>query len=163
MYAETRVDSSQFCFAGHLEGANPNSACAANERERIVADDLRGAREFQADCVIDEGLNCTELVGDAEDHARRVGAIGDKRGVVGHQRELAGNTGAGEGFGDDKLACDVALDAEIAPTIAVVCELGGEGRVLEVLELGAVGIGLGEQLVVYVELQMFAVGPDQRW
>ena len=88
----------QLCLACHFEGADPDGAGAADERKWIVADDLRRARELQSNCVVDERANGAELVGDAQDYARRVGAIGDQSGVVRQQRELPVNAGAREGF-----------------------------------------------------------------
>ena len=105
----------QACGAGLFLCANPDGAGAADEREGIVADELGRAFELEGDGIVGEGADGAELVGDAEDDAGGVGAVGDERRVVGRQREFAVDAACRRGFGDDLLAVDVAVDAQIAP------------------------------------------------
>ena len=62
--------------AGLLLGANPDGAGAANHRERIVANQFGRALQVQLDGVVRKGPNRAELIGDAKNHARCIGAIG---------------------------------------------------------------------------------------
>ena len=66
-----------------LAGANPDGACTANQRERIVADKLGGAGEFEADGVGGEGTDGVEFVGDAQDNASGICSIGNQGCVIG--------------------------------------------------------------------------------
>ncbi len=96
------------------------------------------------------GADGAELVGDAEDDAGGVGSVGGERRVVGHEGEFAVDSAAGEASGDDLLALDVAVDAEVAPAVALlglqVTAVEDEGRIGEMFELSAVGIELGDEL-----------------
>lgn len=145
-------------LAGLLGGANPNRALTADEREGIVADERGRAAEFETDGVCGEGADGVELVGNTEDDAGRVGPIGNELNVVRKQHEFLIDSLTGETARDDLLALNVSFDAQIAPWFEMTAQFGGEGRVLEMRKLLAVGIGLGHQLTANIELEMIAVG-----
>jgi len=113
--AEDGVMGGEAHLAGLLSGANPDGACASDERERIVADEMGGSGEFEADGIVGEGANGVEFVGDAQDNACGIGSVGDQRGVIGQQSEFLIDALAGKTARDDLLALDVSVDAQIAP------------------------------------------------
>ena len=106
-------------LAGLLAGANPEGACTSDQRKGIVADELGGAGEFEADGVGGEGADGVEFVGDAQDDAGGVGTVRDEHGVIGQQREFLIDALAGEAARDDLLALNESVDAQIAqePTL----------------------------------------------
>ena len=95
--------------------AQPDGAGASDQSEGVVADEVGGAFEFEDDGIVGKGADVSELIGNAEDDACCVGSVSDERGVVGCGGKLAVGSAAGECFGDDLLAIEVAVDAEIAP------------------------------------------------
>src|ERR1035441_5141426 len=67
--AEDGVMGRETHLAGLLTGANPDGACAADQREGIIADEMGGAGELEADGVVGEGADGVEFVCDAQDDA----------------------------------------------------------------------------------------------
>src|SRR5271165_368761 len=57
-------------------GANPNGTGTPDQRKRIVANDHRGAFEFQLYGVVCERSDGAVFIGHAKNHARRVGSVG---------------------------------------------------------------------------------------
>ena len=104
-------------FARCLSSTDPHRAGTSNEGERVVADELRWPFEREGDGSIGVGANGTELVGGAEDDARRVRSVGAQFQIVGKQNELAVGSAAGEGLRDDLLAADEPVDAKVAPNV----------------------------------------------
>ena len=109
------MSGSEFHGAGLFLSANPDGAGAADQRERIVADDFGGAFHLQLDGIVGERPDGAEFVGNAQNDAGRVGSVGDELGVVGMQREFLVNAAAGKRFGNDLLALQVAVDAQVTP------------------------------------------------
>src|SRR5205085_9327724 len=85
---ESRVSGLEHNFACLFLCANPNRSGSPNQRERIVANDLGWAFQFEFDGVVGEWTDGTELVGDAQHNAGGVGAVGDKLRIVGKQQEF---------------------------------------------------------------------------
>ncbi len=78
LLAQDRMRGGKRHFARLLLGANPDGAGAADQGEGIVADDLGGALEFELDGVVGKWADGAELIGDAQDDASGVGAVGNQ-------------------------------------------------------------------------------------
>ena len=84
-----RVCSRQPDRPGLLGDADPDGASASDKREGVVADECGGAFKVEKDRVIGVSPYGSELVRDAEDDAGGIGSVGEERGVVRHEQELA--------------------------------------------------------------------------
>src|SRR5262245_22442 len=97
--------------AFRLFGLDPNSTHAANQRERIVPDDLAGAFDCQNHCSSCKRARPAELVGYAKDNSRRVDAVANQFEVVGLYVKVLISAFARECLCNYFLAADVALDS----------------------------------------------------
>ena len=138
--AEIGVGGGESYGAGFLFGADPDGAGAADQGEGIVADDFGGAIEGELDGVVGKGVDGAEFVGDAQDDAGGVGAVGVELGVVGKNSEFLIDAATGESFGDDLLALDVAFDAQVSPVANGSSQIGHKRGVAKMGKLGSVRI-----------------------
>lgn len=150
LFAETRVLRSEMNRTCALPCPDPHRASAADEGEWIVADQFCRTLEGEGDGIVGVGAHGTEFVGDTQDYAGGIGAVGNELVIVREQDEFGIDATAGEGFGDSEFAVDIALDAEIAPAEAKLFsieleEVEDEGRVFEVFELSAIRVEFGKR------------------
>ena len=88
----------QLCLASHLHCPDPDCSRASDQREGIVADDFGRPGKLKSNGIVGKRLNGVELIGDAQDYARGVRAIGRQSGVVGQQGKFAVRASACEGL-----------------------------------------------------------------
>src|ERR1700733_9795267 len=110
------MNSRQANRPGLLSGAYPDRSCAADQRKRIVADQFRRSLELEDYRIVRIGADRTELVGNSQDDASRIRTIGDEGSVVRQQHEFSVDATARHRLGDDLLALQIAVDAQIAPS-----------------------------------------------
>ena len=97
-----------------LAGAHPDGYGSSDERGGIVADE--GCRAVELSTMPSLAKDgCPVSVVHPQQDACRIGAVGDKLGVVRRDHELVIHAVAGVALRDDLLAADVAVDAQIAP------------------------------------------------
>ena len=142
--------------------ANPDRAGAADQRERIVADNFRGPFQLQLDGIVRKRPDGAKFVGHAQNDASGIGAIGVETRVVGQQREFLIDTSAGHRLNDHLLAIDVALDSQVSPLEDGLLKSATNGGIAKVGKLGFVWIGFRHQLVGNIKFQVVAVRADQR-
>ena len=157
---QLRVRGGEAHGAGLFFGADPDSAGATDQGEGIVADNFGGAIEFQFDGIVGEGADGAEFVGDAQDDASGIGAIGVEFSVVGEQSKFLVEAAAGKSFGNDLLALDVAVNAQISPSEDGFLQIGDKRGIAKVGKFGFVGADFRHQLVRNVEFQMIAIRTD---
>ena len=104
-----------------LARTDPDGACAAYQREWVVADQRCRTREFETDGIAGEGANGVELVCNSENDPGRISSVGNQGCVIGQEREFLIDALAGEAARDDLLALDISVNAQIAPGIEDVC------------------------------------------
>src|SRR5271154_279305 len=158
LLAENWVPGCKPRCAGLLFGANPDGAGAANHGKRIVTDDFRRAFELKFDGIVGEGADGAILIGNADDHASGIGTIGLEPCVVRQQGKLLVYALSREGFGNDLLSLEVALDAQVSPMTYGFSEIGDKRREAKMGKFSFVWIGFGHQLVRDKKLQMIAIG-----
>src|SRR5919204_2981886 len=88
LLAKNRVSCRQAHGSGLLFRPDPNSSCAAHQRERIVTDDLCGTVNYKLDGILGQRANRAKFIGDTKNYARRVCAIGDQVRIVWQENEL---------------------------------------------------------------------------
>src|ERR1700751_562767 len=129
-------------FASLLFRTDPNGPGPANERERVVADNLRRTFDLELDGIVRKGTNGIELIGHSQHDSRRIGSISDEVSVVGTKDEFRVNTSARVSLCDRELALIVSFEPKIAPLVKEFLQFDREWCVFEMRELGAIGIGL---------------------
>src|SRR5580704_8936613 len=111
------MDRLELHFPWLLLSSNPDCARAADQRKGIIADDFGWTVQFKLDRGIGKWTDVSEFIGDANDNASRVGAIGNQIGVVRHQREFRVDAFSGKLLRDHLLALDVTLDSQVSPFV----------------------------------------------
>src|SRR5215472_6332347 len=146
--------------AGLLLRAYPDCAAAGHQREGIVSNNLR--RPFDAERNGGRGVSAQSavFVGYAHNYPSAVRAIGHQSRVIGSHEELLVNALSGIFLLDDLVAAQISLDGEIARGNTL--QLKAEWRMRQIAELGAIGVGFGDQLFADVELDVVAVGAHYR-
>ncbi len=155
--AKHRVLGAKARGSGLFLGANPDCASAADERKGIISDDFGRPVECELNGVVCKWADGAVLVGNTKDDARGVGAVRKEPGIVGHEGEFLVDAAAGERLGDSFVAADVALDAQVAPVVDGVAQVGHKGCVFQMRKLLPVGIRFRDELIADIELQVVAI------
>src|SRR3984893_14973476 len=87
--AEPWVFCGESYGAGLLFGANPDGARSANERLRIVANELRRSGEREYDGVVGVGTDSIELIGHTQYNAGCIRTVGLEGVIIRQQGEFS--------------------------------------------------------------------------
>src|SRR5262245_712184 len=134
---------SQSNFSRLLFGTHPDCASASDQGKRIVANNFRRPFDAELDCIVSKRTYCVEFIGDAQNYASSIGAIGDQSCVIGHEFKFLINSFAGIALRNHQLAADIAFEFQVPPLMKKLIQRNDEGRVAKMRELFSVGIGLG--------------------
>jgi len=139
--------------------SDPDRAGPAHQAEGIVSNQVSRSLQRELDGITGVRANVIEFVSDAEDDPGGVGSVGDQTGIVGQQREFLIEAFPRVAAGDDLFPADVSVDPQVGPERGEVgfAEVGEERRILQVGELFPIGLGVGNQFALEVELQIVAV------
>ncbi len=121
-----------------------------------------GPSSSKLDGVVGEWPDGAEFIGDAQDHASGVGSIGIQLQSSGQQGEFLDRCPCRRGFSRSPACPGCSRRCADRPTLPMTfVEVGDEGRITEVRELG---FGRGRlprpAYRRYVELEVIAVGAD---
>src|ERR1700737_2544503 len=147
-HTQVWVNGPQSHFSRLLFGPNPNCTGSADQRERVLANDLCRSFQLESDGIIGKRPNCAEFVGDADHRAGRVGAVANQLLVIDDKIESRINALSGIALCNHLLALDVTLNAEVSPFVKDISELNDKGRVAKVGKLLPVGIRFSDQFAV---------------
>src|ERR1017187_7458551 len=102
--------------AGRLVCANPDCACSADERERVVTNQYRGTFQSERDWIVRVVSYCAEFIGNAHDHTGCIRTVRYQFMIVGDNDQLGVNPFPRNCFRYGELAIDIALHTKIAPS-----------------------------------------------
>ena len=108
-------------------------------------------------------MDRTKFIRDPQDHPGRIGAIAHQAGVIGCKRELRVDSLAREILRNHQLALNVALEAQVSPFVEKFSQFHDKRRVLQVSKLLPIRIHFRHHFAGNVNLQMVAVGADNRF
>src|SRR5208282_873404 len=109
--AQNRMSCGKVHCSRQFFCADPDCSRAANQGERVVADDIRGAFKLELDGIVGEWANRTKFISNPKDDPGRIGPICVQSIVVGMQGEFLVDTFPGEGLGDHLLVLQVTLNS----------------------------------------------------
>src|ERR1035441_6174365 len=101
--------------AGRLVCANPDCACSADERERVVTNQYRRTFQSERDWIVRVVSYCAEFIGNAHDHTGCIRSVRYQFMIISKHDQPGVDSFSRNCFGYGELAIDIALHTWSAP------------------------------------------------
>ena len=144
---------------GALHGADPYGCNAADQEAGILANELCGPLDLQADRIGRKGADVAELIGDPQHEAGAIRAVRQQLGIIRSECELLVETPSRPVADDNLLVADISLDTQISPILEEVewPLREYERGMREVWELLAIRAAFHQEFLSEEQLQMLAI------